>query len=106
MQYNDELSNFQSAIEWPEMCPESEEPTGELKPIFPFIVSALEQIASAVALAPRCESPIEIDLGGRLSSAIRLIDDSSLVLVPQYVLGQYRYDFAITRKERLIALIE
>jgi len=45
-------------------------------------------------------------LGARLTVALRLIEDSRLSLSIQYPLGRYRYDFAITREEKLIALIE
>jgi very-short-patch-repair endonuclease len=103
---DDELSTFQSAIEWPDMRAETEEATGELRPLSSCLVSVIEIMASAVSIAPDCESPIEVDLGARLSVAIRLIADPTLLLVPQYVVGPYRYDFAITRKGRPIALIE
>jgi very-short-patch-repair endonuclease len=106
MQRHDEFSNFRSAIEWPEMRPPREEATGELRPISSSVISTVEILSSAVTIAPDCESPIEVDLGARLSSAIRRIDDSNLLLVPQYVLGPYRYDFAIIREGKPIALIE
>jgi very-short-patch-repair endonuclease len=106
MQRQDELSTFRSAIEWPDMRPESEEATGEFRPISASVMSVVEILASAVTIAPDCESPIEVDLGARLSNAIRLMDDPNLLLVPQYVLGSYRYDFAIIRRGRPITLIE
>jgi very-short-patch-repair endonuclease len=106
MRYHDEDSTFRSAIEWPDMLPPSEEATGELKPISSIITSAVEIMASAVTIAPDCESPIEVELGARLSDAIRLIGDPSLLLVPQYVIQRYRYDFAITRMGMPIAHIE
>ena len=97
---------FHSAIEWPDMRPETEPPTGELRPISSFLLPVLENVASAIAIAPDCESPIEIDLGARLSTAMRAIDDRALALVPQYELGPYRYDFAVVRDSNPLMLIE
>jgi hypothetical protein len=104
--FEDEYSDFQSAIEWPDLRPPTEEATGNFRPIFSFVPDLVDNWAAAATIAPNCESPIEIELGARLIIAMRIIDDPSLKLIPQYVLGAYRYDFAITRKERLVALIE
>jgi very-short-patch-repair endonuclease len=103
---DDDFSNFRSAIEWPDMRPKVEEATGELKPISSIMAELAEIWASAATIAPKCESPIEVDLGARLSHALGLIDDSTLLLVPQYILGSYRYDFALSRNGKPIALIE
>jgi very-short-patch-repair endonuclease len=47
------------------------------------------------------------DLGALLVDAIRLIDDPDfLKIIPQYVLGLHRYDFAIFREDKLVGLIE
>jgi very-short-patch-repair endonuclease len=100
------LSNFYSTIEWPHLRPPTEPPTGELTPISSFVLPVLENIASATAIAPECESPIEVELGARLSSAMRVINDPALSLVCQYRLGPYRYDFAIIRASNPLILIE
>lgn len=102
----DEFSTFGSAIEWPEMRPFAEEATGELKPIFPYVVSAIDLLAHATTIAPDCESPIEVELGAWLRRAIEALADEKLQLVPQYVLRPFRYDFAITRNGRPVAFVE
>jgi very-short-patch-repair endonuclease len=108
MSRTNELSYFRSAVEWPEMLPEFEEATGELKPLSVFVIEAIDTLSIACTIAPDCESPIEIDLGARLTKVFRVVDDPNLLLVPQYILGPFRYDFAITRKGRAkpIALVE
>lgn len=68
--------------------------------------SVLELCAAAFAIRPSCESPIEVMLGARLTVALDKIEESRLSLSFQYPLGRYRYDFAITREKKLIALIE
>src|SRR6266404_2733341 len=104
MSRTNELSHFRSAVEWPEMLPEFEEATGELKPLSVFVIEAIDTLSIACIIAPDCESPIEIDLGARLTKVFRVVDDPNLLLVPQYILGPYRYDFAITRKGELSRL--
>jgi hypothetical protein len=108
MRYSDEFSTFRSAIEWPDLQPDSEVPTEEFKPLSLCLAQAFETIAIAHTLAPKCESPIEIDFGARITKAFRVIDDETFLLVPQYVLGPFRYDFAIVGKglPKPIALIE
>jgi very-short-patch-repair endonuclease len=83
-----------------------EEATGELKRISHVLIELVDVWASAATIAPKCESLIEIDLGGRIKHALSLIDDPTLSLVPQYVLGPFRYDFALSRNGKPIALIE
>ena len=102
----DELSDFQSADEWPGMRPPREEEQGDFKPIFDVVPHLFEIWAAAATIAPKCESPIEIELGSRITAALGVINDPKLKLRQQYVLGPYRYDFAITRDDKLIALIE
>jgi very-short-patch-repair endonuclease len=101
-----DFSNFRSAIEWPEMRPVSEEATGEMKPLSAFTASAIDSMALAFAIAPSCESPIEIELGAQLCKVIRSFE--GLSLQPQFSLGPYRYDFAIVDEHSglPIALIE
>src|SRR5262245_43651927 len=80
--------------------------TADLRPLSHFMPSVLELCAAAFAIRPSCESPIEVMLGARLTVALDKSDESRLSLSIQYPLGRYRYDFAITRDEKLIALIE
>lgn len=91
---------------WDEV--ESEVPSGELKSLSAFFPGLLGKWALANELAPSCESEIEVDLGVRITEAFKVINDETLSLVPQYALGRFRYDFAITRRGRPkpIALIE
>src|SRR6266481_2218000 len=85
MSRTNELSYFRSAVEWPEMLPEFEEATGELKPLSVFVIKAIDTLSIACTIAPDCESPIEIDLGARLTKVFRVVDDPNLLLVPQYM---------------------
>ena len=96
------FSNFRSAIEWPDARPYYEEPQrgGRLEHISKYAVAAVEYAGEAREIAPKCESAIETELGARLNMALRRINDATLTLVPQYKLGRYRYDFAITRQDR------
>jgi very-short-patch-repair endonuclease len=100
MRYSDEFSTFRSAIEWPDMRPPSEVPTGEFMPLSVGLARTLDTIAIAHALAPKCESPIEVDFGTRMIKVLRVIDDDTLSLASQYSIGPFRYDFAITREGR------
>jgi very-short-patch-repair endonuclease len=84
---------------------ESEAPTGEFKPLSIYLAQAFDTMAIAYTLAPKCESPIEVDFGARITKALRVIDDDTLSLVPQYSIGSFRYDFAITREGRPQPLI-
>ncbi len=62
----------------------------------------LENLRIRARITPKCESPIEIDLGAAL------IQQSSdrYETVPQFRVGRYRFDFGLVTGERLIALIE
>jgi very-short-patch-repair endonuclease len=80
--------------------------TADLRPLSHFMPPVLELCAAAFAIRSFCESPIEVMLGARLTVALRKIEESHLSLSFQYPLGRYRYDFAITREEKAIALIE
>jgi hypothetical protein len=104
--YWDEFSNFRSAIEWPDMRPPEEHATANLEPIGASI--PIDVWEAAVELAPACDdSPIEVEFGARLITAIRQTDEPDLLrVIPQYVLGPYRYDFAIFREDKLVGLIE
>jgi very-short-patch-repair endonuclease len=102
----DDFSNFQSTIEGPELRRPTEEVTGELKPLFSFLPSVMENWTLAGSLEYICESPIEIELGVQFLTAFRAIENDDFKLIPQYVLGSFRYDFAVTRLGKLIGLIE
>jgi very-short-patch-repair endonuclease len=80
--------------------------TADPRPLSHFIPAVLELCATAFAIRPSCESPIEVMLGARLTVALQKIEESRLSLSFQYPLGRYRYDFAITREEKLVALVE
>jgi very-short-patch-repair endonuclease len=58
----------------------------------------LERCSTAYKMEQMCESPIEIDLGARL---LRTLSTAHL-LVPQFRLQRFRYDFAIIRQLVLI----
>jgi very-short-patch-repair endonuclease len=103
---SDDFSNFQSAIEWPDLHPPTEYATDELKPLYAFLPALFDKWVLAGSIADVCESPIEIDLGVRVLIAFRAIGDDDFELVPQHVLGSFRYDFAITHQGKLIGLIE
>lgn len=102
----DDLSNFQSVIEGLDLRPPSEYATGELKPLCSFLPALFDKWVLAGSIADVCESPIEIELGVQFLIAFRAIGDDDFELVPQQVLGSFRYDFAITRQGKLIGLIE
>jgi very-short-patch-repair endonuclease len=80
--------------------------TANLRPLADFLPAVLELAAAAFAIRPSCESPIEVMLGARLTVALRKIEGAQLSLSHQYPLRRYRYDFAISGEEKLIALIE
>jgi hypothetical protein len=96
--YWDGCSNSRSAIEWPDMRPPREHTTADFAQIASFI--PVDVWATAFEIAPDCDdSPIEVEFGARLINAVRLINDPEFLKVtPQYVLGPYRYDFAIFRE--------
>jgi very-short-patch-repair endonuclease len=103
---SDDFSHFQSASEWRDFPPPTEYVTGELKLLHSFLPALFDKWALAGSIADVCESPIEIDLGVQFLIAFRAIGDDDFQLVPQQVLGSFRYDFAITRQEKLIGLVE
>jgi very-short-patch-repair endonuclease len=102
----DDFSNFQSAIEWPDLCPPTEHATGELKPLCSFLPSLVDNWMLAASIEGVCESPIEVELGVQFLIAFRAIGSDDFKLVPQHVLGPFRYDFAVMRHGKLIGLIE
>ncbi len=103
---SDDFSNFQSAIEWPDLHPPTKYATDELKPLYSFLPALFDKWALEGGIADVCESPIEVELGVQFLIAFRAIGDDDFKLVPQQVLGSFRYDFAITRQGKLIGLIE
>lgn len=103
---SDDFSNFQSAIERLDMLPPTEYATDELKPLYTFLPSLFDKWALAGTIADVCESPIEVDLGVMFLIAFRAIGDDDFQLVPQHMIRSFRYDFAITHKGKLIALVE
>jgi very-short-patch-repair endonuclease len=86
----------------------NDRPDADFKPLSLCLADALDTAALARSLAPKCDSPIEIDLGVKINKVLRVIDDASLSLVPQYEMGPYRYDWAIVRDSKLdpLALVE
>jgi very-short-patch-repair endonuclease len=75
------------------------------EPIAAAARAALEAIATAMEIAPRCDSEIEIDLAISLIKAIRIIDDPSLSLGHQFTLGRFLYDLYVKRAGRLKPLV-
>jgi len=104
--YEDNFSNFQSAIEWADLRPPTEHATGDLKPLHSFLPSLFDNWLMAANIEPDCESPIEAELGAQFLVAFRAIDNDDFELVPQRVVGLFRYDFGVTRQGKLIGLIE
>jgi very-short-patch-repair endonuclease len=104
--YLTETSSFRSGMEWQGLSPPLEHATGELTPLFDYIPGVVGLAAAAVEIAPKCESPIEIELGARLLNTFRLLNSDGLRLFSQYLIEPFRYDFGIVLRERLIALVE
>lgn len=64
---------------------------------------------AALAIAPNTESPIEATLGARLHLLVDQWNSEgppALLLVPQYPLHRFRYDFGIVCGGKLVAAIE
>jgi hypothetical protein len=102
----DDFLNFQSAVEWPDLRPANEHATDELRPLYSFLPSVFDKLVLAGRLEEICESPIEVELGVQFLIAFRAIGNDDFELIPQRVLGPFRYDFAITRQGKLIGLVE
>lgn len=67
------------------------------------VVSAVDHAHLSVKLAPRCESPIEIEFGARL---LRQLRGTDLTLAPQYEWLRFRIDFALMRGDTPVVFIE
>jgi hypothetical protein len=67
----DELSNFKSAIVWPEDREPEEAPTGEFKPLRMAMSKAIETAAESFTMAGVTESPIETIFGAKFALALR-----------------------------------
>lgn len=65
-------------------------------------VAACEIAGLAMQIAPKCESPIEVQLGAHLLRSL----SPPFELRPQFKLGRFRFDFAIMVDEHAIMLIE
>jgi very-short-patch-repair endonuclease len=117
----EEFSNFKSALEWPDDCSAGEEiPTGEFKSLAAGLLQAIDAAAEAVAINPVTESPIETLFGARLALRARRLckqiglefvvgrGGADLALHPQFLLGRFRYDFAVRAKgrEKPLVLVE
>lgn len=80
------------------------------------LISALDIAASAMILRAHCESPIEVFLGSQLMADLNIdvcaqedlgkISPNTVVLVPQYWLDRFRFDFAVYWDEKPLLLIE
>jgi very-short-patch-repair endonuclease len=87
---------------------------------FQFVV---DLAASAIRLQELCESPIETQLGAKLLTWLPIIFPDSacelcprghqseyplecILVIPQYVRGNYRFDLAIERHRKVLVLIE
>lgn len=70
----------------------SEEVHGRSFETLPDVVGrTMKTISAATELGPKCESPIEVDLGAHLTSKLPKI----FKVIPQYRFKNYRMDFAI-----------
>jgi very-short-patch-repair endonuclease len=96
----DEVESFRSAIEWPSVSSEDDVSSGEFKPLSACLRDAFDTLLIACSIERECESPIETELGVKITKALRVINDETLSLISQYVLGSFRYDFAIVREGR------
>jgi hypothetical protein len=116
----DDFSNFKSAIDWPEDREPEEAPTGQFRPFSVALSKAIETVAETFSIAAVTESPIESIFGAKFALALRPLckdigwnftvgtGDADIVLHPQYVLGRFRYDFAVLANGRAkpVLLIE
>lgn len=103
----DEFSNFKSAIVWPDAREPEEAPTGDFKPLRLAVFKAIETATESFSMAATTESPIETIFGAKFALALRPIckdvgwdfcigtGDTDIVLHPQYIIGRFRYDFAL-----------
>ncbi|MHC2432783.1 endonuclease domain-containing protein [Bradyrhizobium sp. USDA 4451] len=117
----DDLSNFKSAIVWPDERQPDEAPTGEFMPLSMAMVKAIESAVESFAMSGVTESPIETIFGAKLALVLRPVCEelgwdftvgeklgADLVLYPQYPLQRFRYDFAVIARGQTkpIVLVE
>lgn len=120
---SDEESNFKSAIQWPDDIAKREVASkNSFEPLRHGLIKAFGHLATPVSGS---ESPIEDWFGSGLAILFsqRVLQNGAsfaiapprsnerpahFVLIPQFVVGNYRYDFAlaISGEDRPILLIE
>src|SRR4051812_31041105 len=119
---NDDFSNFKSAIDWSEPREVASEADAGFKPLGHGLFQAIDNAAHAYAIAPDTDSPIEVQFGGYLAGNLsRALNANGIgfkvgppepathltvFLCPQYVVGRFRYDFALLVNNRPAVLIE
>lgn len=111
-----ELSNFKSAILWPDL--DQEQPTEELVPFSRALSLAMDGAAESFTMAGITDSPIEAMFGARLSLHLRKLcgecdlsfgvkdGPADILLAPQYPIGRFRYDFALLVRGQPAIVIE
>lgn len=118
----DEFSNFRSAIDWSEPKEEAKPDDEGFRHIGVGLSQAIANAAEAFSIEPMTESPIEVQFGGHLAGNLRRklneagiafevgnprpVREHIVFLSPQYVVGRFRYDFAIVVAGRPAILIE
>lgn len=119
---NDDFSNFKSAICWPKL-EESLTISGTSELVYiKRYRRTIDNAAKAFVIAPNTESPIEVQFGGYLAGTLsRTLKEvgiefeigdpkprlrPTVFLCPQYVVGKFRYDFALVVNGKAAVLIE
>jgi len=119
---NDDFSNFKSAICWPKLEESLTIDTDGFRHIGVGLYQAIDNAAKAFVIAPNTESPIEVQFGGYLAGTLsRTLKEvgiefeigdpkprlrPTVFLCPQYVVGKFRYDFALVVNGKAAVLIE
>lgn len=74
-------------------------------PIGNAAAAVVSHVADYLALAPLCESPIEVMFGVAMTQHMRG-QDTDLRLVPQFWWRRYRIDWALLRDDAPVCFIE
>jgi hypothetical protein len=118
----DNFSNFRSAIDWTPPKKEARADNAGFRPIGVGLYEAIDNAAHAFVVAGKGESPIEVQFGGYLAGTLnrklaevgidlaidqpRETTKPTVFLTPQFIIGTFRYDFAIVVNGRPAILIE
>jgi hypothetical protein len=119
---HDDFSNFRSAIDWTPPREEARADDAGFLHIAVGLYEAIDNAAHAFVVAGKGESPIEIEFGGYLAGTLhrklaevgidlvvdqpRVTTKPTVFLTPQFVVGHFRYDFAVVVNGTPAILIE